>query len=62
MKITTVSTMKGGTGKSTVATNLAYFFPFMKRRTLLLDLDPQGNSSSNFGVSDEKGSLYSVCL
>ncbi len=36
---------KGGSGKSTLATNLSVFFSSARRRTVLMDFDPQGSSS-----------------
>ncbi len=36
---------KGGSGKSTIATNLSVFFSSARRRTVLMDFDPQGSSS-----------------
>jgi len=43
---------KGGVGKTSVSTNLAYLLARSGKRTLLLDLDPQGNSTAIFGDED----------
>ena len=43
---------KGGVGKTSVSTNLAYLLARSGKRTLLIDLDPQGNSTAIFGDPD----------
>ena len=46
MRIFNIITQKGGTGKSETVKNLAYGLSQMGLRTLVVDLDPQGNTSS----------------
>lgn len=49
MKTIAFSNIKGGVGKTTSAVNVAYDLAFLGYRVLLIDLDPQSNSSDFFG-------------
>lgn len=50
MRITSIFNQKGGVGKTSLAFHLGWYLSEIGRRTLLVDLDPQGNLSSLFGV------------
>lgn len=61
-RITAVANQKGGVGKTTTAVSLAAALAIAERRTLLVDTDPQANSTRSLGFQEDlaRPSLYDV--
>ena len=63
-KIVAIANQKGGVGKTTTAVNLCASLAAAEKKTLLVDMDPQGNAGSGVGVNKHEleMTVYEVLL
>jgi len=63
-RVIAIANQKGGVGKTTTAINLGASLAVAERRTLIIDMDPQGNATSGTGIDRTglKGTMYDVLV
>jgi chromosome partitioning protein len=63
-RVISIASQKGGVGKTTTAINLGACLAQEGRRTMIVDIDPQGNATSGLGINgnDQRSSIYEALL